>query len=34
LIIATSINIIFVTLYDYSKIKKYLKKKWLFHFFF
>ena len=26
LVIATSINIIFVTLYDYSKVKKYLKK--------
>ena len=26
LIIATGINIIFVTLYDYSKVKKYLKK--------
>ena len=27
LIIATSINIIFVTLYDFSKVKKYLKEK-------
>lgn len=26
LVIATSVNIIFVTLYDYSKVKKYLKK--------
>ena len=27
LVIATSVNIVFVTLYDYCKVKKYLKKK-------